>query len=157
MSLSLFLASLADGAFEILLPKNTSLWVANGKARRVVIASDQGEIDTWSMEVTDSKGHTAHAYPSDIIFPQKTGEKSVYVKHVLVPETLKSGEYRLKICGSLKGGRKLCQKSDTFYIEGDQVECKSFNLHAATQCKCLEFRVIFFCVSSKTLFNSFSA
>ncbi|XP_022784782.1 bifunctional arginine demethylase and lysyl-hydroxylase JMJD6-like [Stylophora pistillata] len=115
-------ASLADGAFEILLPKNTSLWVANGKARRVVIASDQGEIDTWSMEVTDSKGHTAHAYPSDIIFPQKTGGKSVYEKHVLVPETLKSGEYKLKICGSLKGGRKLCQKSDTFYIEGDQVE-----------------------------------
>lgn len=115
-------ASLADGLFEILLPKNTSLWVANGKARRVTFAYDQGEVDNWNVELTDGRDHTAHAYSTDIIFPQKIGGKLVYVKQVHVPETLKSGEYKVKICGLLKDGRKLCQKSDAFHIEGDQME-----------------------------------
>lgn len=66
------------------------------------------------MELTDGRDHTAHTYSTDIIFPQKIGEKLVYVKQVHVPETLKSGEYKVKICGLLKDGRKLCQKSDAF-------------------------------------------
>lgn len=142
MSFFPFLASLADGLFEILLPKNTSLWVANGKARRVTFAYDQGEVDNWNVELTDGRDHTAHAYSTDIIFPQKIGGKLVYVKQVHVPETLKSGEYKVKICGLLKDGRKLCQKSDAFHIEGDQMECKHNNLHAANQSKCLDFRVV---------------
>lgn len=88
------------------------------------------------MELTDGRDHTAHAYSTDIIFPQKIGGKLVYVKQVHVPETLKSGEYKVKICGLLKDGRKLCQKSDAFHIEGDQMECKHNNLHAANQSKC---------------------
>ena len=95
------------------------------------------------MELTDGREHTAHAYSTDIIFPQKIGGKLVYVKQVHVPETLKSGEYKVKICGLLKDGRKLCQKSDAFHIEGDQMECKHNNLHAANQSKCLDFRVSF--------------
>ena len=94
------------------------------------------------MELTDGRDHTAHAYSTDIIFPQKIGGKLVYVKQVHVPETLKSGEYKVKICGLLKDGRKLCQKSDAFHIEGDQMECKHNNLHAANQSKCLDFRVV---------------
>lgn len=95
------------------------------------------------MELTDGRDHTAHAYSTDIIFPQKIGGKLVYVKQVHVPETLKSGEYKVKICGLLKDGRKLCQKSDAFHIEGDQMECKHNNLHVVNQSKCLDFRVNF--------------
>ena len=86
---------------------------------------DKKEVDNWIVEIIDNRGRTAHAYPNDILFPLKLGGKSVYEKQVIVPETLKSGQYKLKICGLLKDSRKLCQETEAFHIEGEQVKSKS--------------------------------
>lgn len=117
-------AGVAQDFIEILQPKNTSVWVANGKTRRVAFAYDEAEIDKWLFEILENKGKAVYAYPDDIIIPQIRGGKSVYEKNLVVPETLKSGQYRLKICGWLKDNKKLCQKTAAFHIEGDQIKSK---------------------------------
>ena len=99
--------------------------MANGKTRRVAFAYDEGEIDKWFFEIFDNKGKTVHAYPDDIILPQIRGGKSVYEKNLVVPESLKTGEYQLRICGWLKDNNKVCQKTAAFHIEGDQMKSKS--------------------------------
>ena len=98
--------------------------MANGKTRRVSFAYEKGDIDNWLLKILDSRGRTAHAYPNDIIFPQDRGGKSIYEKNVVVPESLKSGEYKLNICGWLKDNTKLCQESAVFHIEGEQLKGK---------------------------------
>lgn len=117
-------AGVAQDFIEILQPKNTSVWVANGKTRRIAFAYDEAEIDKWLFEILENKGKAVYAYPDDIIIPQIRGGKSVYEKNLVVPETLKSGQYQLKICGWLKDNKKLCQKTAAFHIEGDQIKSK---------------------------------
>ncbi|KAJ7331682.1 hypothetical protein OS493_019276 [Desmophyllum pertusum] len=97
---------LAQDFIEILQPKHTTLWVANGKTRRVAFAYDKEEVDNWLLEILDNQGSTVHAFPNDIIFPQHRGGKTIYKKNVVVPEILKSGEYKLRICGRPKDNRK---------------------------------------------------
>lgn len=99
--------------------------MANGKARRVAFAYDQGDIDTWFLEILDKEGRAVYTYPDDIIISQIRGGKSIYEKNIVVPESLKSGEYRLRICGWLKDNRKLCQNTAAFHIEGEQLKSKS--------------------------------
>ena len=98
--------------------------MANGKTRRVAFAYDEGEIDKWLFEILDNKIKAVYAYPDDIIIPQIRGGKSVYEKNLVVPESLKSGEYRLRICGWLKDNKKVCQNTAAFHIEGDQMKSK---------------------------------
>lgn len=117
-------AGVAQDFIEILQPKNTNVWVANGKTRRVAFAYDEAEIDKWLFEILENKGKAVYAYPDDIIIPQIRGGKSVYEKNLVVPETLKSGQYQLKICGWLKDNKRLCQKTAAFHIEGDQIKSK---------------------------------
>ena len=88
-------AGVAQDFIEILQPKNTSVWVANGKTRRVAFAYDEGEIDKWLFEILDKKGKAVYAYPEDIIIPLVRGGKSVYEKNLVVPESLKSDKYQL--------------------------------------------------------------
>jgi len=99
--------------------------VANGKTRRVAFAYDEGEIDKWLLEILDNQSKAVYSYPDDIIIPQIRGGKSVYEKNLVVPESLKSGEYRLRICGWMKDNKKVCQKTVAFHIEGDQMKSKS--------------------------------
>lgn len=126
-------AGVAQDFIEILQPKNTSVWVANGKTRRVAFAYDEAEIDKWLFEILENKGKAVYAYPDDIIIPQIRGGKSVYEKNLVVPETLKSGQYRLKICGWLKDNKKLCQKTAAFHIEGDQIKSDNEELQPHEQ------------------------
>lgn len=98
--------------------------MANDKTRRVAFAYEKGDVDNWHLEILYSRGGTAYEYPDDIIFPQNRGGKSIYEKNVVVPQSLKSGEYKLKICGWLKDNRKLCQETAAFHIEGEQLESK---------------------------------
>jgi len=121
-------ACVSQDFIKILQPKNTSVWVANGKTRRVAFAYDEGEIDKWLFEILDNKGKAVYPYPDDIIIPQIRGGKSVYEKNLVVPESLKSGKYRLTICGWLKDNKKVCQKTAAFHIEGDQVKSKLVSL-----------------------------
>lgn len=99
--------------------------MANGKTRRVAFAYDEGEIDKWLLEILDNQSKAVYSYPDDIIIPQIRGGKSVYEKNLVVPESLKSGEYRLRICGWMKDNKKVCQKTAAFHIEGDQMKSKS--------------------------------
>ena len=91
----------------------------------MAFAYDEGEIDKWLLEIVDDKGKAVYSYPDDIIIPQIRGGKSVYEKNLVVPESLKSGEYHLRICGWLKDNKKVCQKTAVFHIEGDQMKSKS--------------------------------
>ena len=94
--------------------------MANGKARRVSFAYSEEEADKWILEILDNRGKIVQSYPPDILFPEKRGGKMIYEKHVIVPETLRGGEYKLRICAWLKDKQKLCKKTDAFHIEGDQ-------------------------------------
>lgn len=121
----IFSACLAHDLVNILLPKQTSLWVANGKARQVTFAYDGEEADKWLMEILDHTGDTVHSYSADILFPEKRGGKMIYEKHVIVPVALKGGQHKLRICGWLKDKKKICKETDAFQIEGDQLKCES--------------------------------
>lgn len=142
----LFLACLADDFIQILQPKQTSLWVANGKARRVTFAYNEEEADKWLLELLDNRGEIVHSYPADILFPEKRGGKMIYKKHVIVPETLTGGEHKLRICGWLKDKNKICQESNVFHIEGDQIPSE-LNILVYVLCWCpfLHFREVVTC------------
>lgn len=97
--------------------------MANGKARRVRFAYDDAEAEEWFLEILDNKGKSIHSYPADILFPEKRGEKMIYEKHIIVPEWLKGGEHKLRICGlMMKERNKVCSESNAFHIEGDQTK-----------------------------------
>ena len=96
--------------------------MANGKARGVAFVYDDEEADKWFIEILDNEGKIVHSYPSDILFPEKRGERMIYEKYVIVPETLKGGEHKLRICGLLKDKNKICKETDAFHIEGDQMK-----------------------------------
>ena len=96
--------------------------MANGKARRVAFVYDDEEADKWLLEILDNEGKIVHSYPSDILFPEKRGERMIYEKSVIVSETLKGGEHKLRICGLLKDKNKICKETDAFHIEGDQMK-----------------------------------
>lgn len=123
VTLFLFEACLARDVIQIIQPKQTSVWVANGKARRVRFAYDDAEAEEWFLEILDNKGKSLHSYPADILFPEKRGEKMIYEKHIIVPEWLKGGEHKLRICGlMMKERNKVCSESNAFHIEGDQTK-----------------------------------
>lgn len=120
MILFCFQASMAFNVLEILEPKQTSVWVANGKSRRVSFAYSDEEADKWLLRVLNSKGDIVHSYPADILFPEKRRERMIYEKHVIVPENLEGGEHKLRVCALLKDKRELCKDTELFYIEGGQ-------------------------------------
>ena len=116
----LVLASMAFNVLEILEPKQTSLWVANGKSRRVSFVYRDEEADKWLLRVLNSKGDIIHSYPTDILFPEKRRERMIYEKHIIVPENLEGGEHKLRVCALLKDKRELCEDTELFYIQGGQ-------------------------------------
>lgn len=108
-------------SIEILQPKKTSLWVANGKARRVTFANNEENADSWLMEILDDKSREiVHSYPAGLLLPEKRGERTIYEKNAIVPDTLKSGDHKLRVCGMTNDKRKICNETDAFHIEGDQ-------------------------------------
>ena len=108
------------GFIDILQPKETSLWVANGKTRRVVFSYIEKDVDNWVVELFNSRSVMIHGYPADILFPNKRAGKTIFEKHALVPEELDSGKYKLRVCGFVQDKRKLCNESKGFLIEGNQ-------------------------------------
>ena len=114
------LASMAFNVLEILEPKQTSVWVANGKSRRVSFVYSDEEADKWLLKVLNSKGDIVHSYPADILFPEKRRERMIYEKYVIVPENLEGGEHKIRVCALLKDKRKLCKDTELFYIKGGQ-------------------------------------
>ena len=138
----------ADCSIQILQPKQTSVWVANGKSRRVTFTFIDDNADNWLVEILDDERQIVQSYPADILLPEKRGERMVYEKHVIVPETLKSGDHRLRVCGMMNDKKNICNETNAFHIEGNQRESECsilFELH----CRCCYF------LSSSSSFNVF--
>lgn len=112
----------ADCSIRILQPKQTSVWVANGKSRRVTFTFIDDNADNWLVEILDDERQIVQSYPADILLPEKRGEIMVYEKYVIVPETLKSGDHRLRVCGMMSDKKNICNETDAFRIEGNQRE-----------------------------------
>ncbi|XP_074625809.1 uncharacterized protein LOC141884027 isoform X2 [Acropora palmata] len=126
-------------SIEILQPKKTSLWVANGKARRVTFAHNEENVDSWLMEILDDKSREiVHSYPADLLLPEKRGERTIYEKNAIVPDTLKSGDHKLRVCAMMNDKNKICNETDAFHIEGDQRKDENREPHEKRFMKRLE-------------------
>lgn len=81
------------------------------------------------MEILDDKSREiVHSYSADVLLPEKRGERTIYEKNAIVPDTLKSGDHKLRVCGMMNDKNKICNETDAFHIEGDQRKGKNYIL-----------------------------
>ena len=115
-----------SGPVDIQLPRSSSLWVANGKVRKVLF-SHRGEqtVNTWRTDILQANGDVTVQGKEEILFPVSGSSMRNYEMSLAVPPTLETGKYMVRVCASVNVlsthapvDEKQCTHSCTFHIEG---------------------------------------
>ena len=83
-----------SGPVDIQLPRSSSLWVANGKVRKVLF-SHRGEqtVNTWRTDILQANGDVTVQGKEEILFPVSGSSMRNYEMSLAVPPTLETGKY----------------------------------------------------------------